>query len=218
MYKITIITQATDEFRAQGPRIDSRTVHVRFLADQVTVGQEFLRVLPLSPASITALVIQVHFATVTGKDKGSIRIHSWTISPSSKYKKLHKARILSRWLCNTYSIKHSPSWEANKSSTNQETPHILCNPKVHYHFHNRSPPVPILSQIEPVRAPTSHYSKIHFNIILPYMPGSSKWFLPSGFPTKTLYARLLFPTHAKCTSHLIFLSNHWILFGKDYTA
>jgi len=37
--------------------------------------------------------------------------------------------------------------------------------------------------------PTSNFLEIHFNIILPSTPGSSKWFLsPSGFPTKILYA------------------------------
>ena len=35
-----------------------------------------------------------------------------------------------------------------------------------------TPPVSILSQIDPVYSPQSNISKIHFNIILPSMPGS----------------------------------------------
>jgi hypothetical protein len=77
----------------------------------------------------------------------------------------------------TCSMQHSPSWEANRFAATQEIPRILLNPKVHYRIHNCLPPVSTLRQPNPVHTPTSHFLKIHPNIILPPMPGSPQWSL-----------------------------------------
>ena len=79
-------------------------------------------------------------------------------------------------------MEHSPSWEANFSSASQEIPHILLSQTAHYRTYKCPPSVPILSLISPVQ-PSSYLLKMHFNIILPATPRSSKWSLSLRFST-----------------------------------
>jgi len=56
-------------------------------------------------------------------------------------------------------MEHIPSWPANWFSASQEIPRILWNPKIHYRINKCPPPVPMLSQLDSVHAPTFYFSK-----------------------------------------------------------
>ena len=47
-------------------------------------------------------------------------------------------------------MAQSPSWEANWFAASLEIPRILWNPKVNYRIYKCPPPVPILSQLDPI--------------------------------------------------------------------
>ena len=104
----------------------------------------------------------------------------------------------------TYSKEQSP-WESKRFSARQKTPRCLWNPKVQYSTHKCQPTVPILSHFDPVRAPTSHFLKIHLSIILLSTPGSYKWSLSLRYPHQNLYSTFHSPIRATYPSHLIVL-------------
>jgi len=98
-------------------------------------------------------------------------------------------------------MEQSPSWEANWFSTSQEIPHILWNPKVHYHVHKCPPPVRILSQLDPIHNPTSHFLKIQLIIFLPSSLGSPKLSFSLRFPHQN-------PAYAFPLPHTWYMPSH----------
>jgi hypothetical protein len=88
-----------------------------------------------------------------------------------------------------------------------------------YSPYGRMPPVPILSQLHPVHTPTTHFPKIHSNIILPSTPGSPQWPLSLMFPHQ--HPVHPSPIRATCPAHSFFLilppAQYWVR-STDYSA
>ena len=98
----------------------------------------------------------------------------------------------------------------------KKNPHILRNPKFHYLIHKSPSPDPILSYINPINAPTTHFLKIYLNIILPSTPGPSRCSFSLRFPHQNpLYTSTL-PHSCYTPVHLILIDlitrPHYVVF------
>jgi hypothetical protein len=95
-------------------------------------------------------------------------------------------------------MEQSPSWEAKMSSATQEIPHFM-EPEGSSPY-TQEPATclyPEPDQSSP--CPLPNLSKIHFNIILPSKPGSSKSSV--CWNSETINQRAVFKTGRKKTAH-----------------
>ena len=116
-------------------------------------------------------------------------------------------------------MEQSPSWEANRFLASQEILRFLWNPKVHYRTHKCPPPVPILSQLDPVHAP--HPTSWIFILILSshLCLGLPSGPFPLSFPHQNLFTPLFTPTRATCPIHLIILDFITrTIWGEEYRS
>jgi len=76
---------------------------------------------------------------------------------------------------------------ASSSSASQEIPRIFWNPKIYYPIHKRSPPDPILSQINPVYVSPPYFLQINLLLSSHLCLGLPSSLFHSDLPTETLY-------------------------------
>ena len=120
------------------------------------------------------------------QDQNAGRIHSVRFD-NSTFERVDEFKYLGTNLTNqnsifTYLLHGAVLLEKQTgSAASQEIPCTLCNLKVQHCIHKCPPSVPILSQLHPVST-SSHFPKIHLNIILPSRSGSPQWALSLRVP------------------------------------
>ena len=86
------------------------------------------------------------------------------------------------------SIEQSPSWEAKRSTAYQEIRCTVWDPNVYCRNHKRPPPVPILSQINPVHAKFEVFAKCFRNTAIVYGKEVLSWRITPSRQSATAYS------------------------------
>jgi hypothetical protein len=119
----------------------------------------------------------------------------------------------------TYSKEQRTPCRTKWFTASKEIPRILWNPKVRYHIHKYLPPVPILSQLNPVPAPTSHFLKIQLNLSIYAWVFQVVSFPQVSSPKPCISLASPLPIHASCPVHLIFLDFiTQTMLGEEYRS
>jgi len=108
----------------------------------------------------------------------------------------------------------SNSWEADNCSAALEIPRSLWN-----RVHNGPILYRLLVHFNKFHNLSHNFFKIQFNILLPSMPRSSKWFLPFSSYSQNFICIFLpyLPMHGACPAHVILLDLiTLIIFGEEY--
>jgi len=116
-------------------------------------------------------------------------------------------------------IEQCHPWESDATWASKEIPRVLWDPKVHCRIHKSPPPLPVLSQRNPVHASPSHFLEIYFNITLPSTPRSPKFSVPFSFPDKNLVCTSYIPLRTTFPAYLILLDMlNRIILGEEYRS
>jgi len=117
----------------------------------------------------------------------------------------------------TNTMEQNAPWEANSSSASQEIPHILRKLKVHYHIYESPPLLPVMSQINPIHAPSPISWKFIFLSPI-YVWVIQVLFFPQVFslePCMHLSSTLCVP-HALSISFILTLSPKYVVRSADH--